>query len=407
VLITMELDRTEEITAKKTPKIPIACPIVDQAKTHSRDIESELGKKLSNQKSSPRIPFAPGPTTAEDVLPRMIHFGGEHRLLDVKLDNNLTVKEQEPSISNVDINPIHKNIPLTKIPLSPSAPKKLITRHPQAAQLKPQQRVLESYVIWKDQIYNLNQFYAGDNIIIGSGPEATVVVPTMNKLFKLAQFDGMNTQIFIPHHLKFELENETQNYSQDHAPTSPSVSKKNNFYTLKLGASDLLTIQVAPDIFIHLRYAPSPREFSVKMNWMKGEAMKVPALIVGVLAVMVCAYIFSAKSPTVQSLQQDSSPRAVAGVPAGGLSHAQVIQAIKPHVSELQQCYKNSPGNVQYELGINGAGVLQIIKFKQSTIPNAMVYNPCVIGVLKKVTFPSSADNLATVTNLDFSVKGL
>lgn len=319
-------DPDEEITNVKElnqlkPQAP-SCPVIDAAKTHHRDLEEEFGKKLSDQakstkkKATPRIPFDPAPPKADQVLPKMVNFNGESKPLDVNLKNELKHKESfgdEPSISKVEKQPIHhkKEAPKAeKKPAKSALPqnngpfKKPVSPHHMASQLRPQQRVLESYVTWKDQIYDLHQFYAGDNVVVGPGSSANVDIPVMNKNLKLAKFDGMNTQIFIPQNLQFELENENQSYSFDEAAFSPSVTRKKNYYTLKLGASELVSVQITPDVSIHLRYAPAPRQLSDKIRFIKDEEMKTPGIVIGAIELMLLMVIFFTKTKEPETPQK-------------------------------------------------------------------------------------------------------
>lgn len=321
-----------ELLNKKAtpPKKAAPCPVVDAAKTHQRDIESEFGKKLGNQdeesKPKARIPFSPTPKKANDVIPQMVHFNGEHKPLDKNL-TDLKYKEQEPSISNIknisgkeapkkkkEKSAVAKNVALG-VNAKKETPKKVITPHHQASQLRPQQRVLESYVTWKDQIYDLHQFYAGDNVIIGPGSAANVDIPVMNKNVKLAKFDGMNTQVFIPQNLQFALEsNESKSYSFDEAAFSPSVTRKKNYYTLKLGPAELVSVKLTPDVTVHLRYAPAPRQLTTQMRFIKDEEMKTPGAVIAAIEMFILAVIFLTKTKepeTPQKIMQERVARLI------------------------------------------------------------------------------------------------
>lgn len=297
-----EVTAWRELSKKRSmPEKPAACPVVDAAKTQQMDDEKEFGKKLSQQKPDPkRIPFAPAPGKADQVLPQMVHFNGEHKPLDKNL-NELKYKEQGPSISQVQQKPKSSKPKFERV-AKPS--KKPITPHYQAAQLRPQQRVLESYVTWKDQIYDLHQFYAGEDVVIGPGASANIELPIMNRNLKIAKFDGMNTQVFIPQNLVFELENESKSYSFSEAAYSPGVTKKNNYFMLKLGAADLVTVQLTPDVSVHLRYAPAPRQLTNRIRLIKDEEMKTPGMVIGALELFIFMLIFFTKTKEPETPQK-------------------------------------------------------------------------------------------------------
>lgn len=232
-----------------------------------------------------RIPFDPAPKMSAD-LPNPAEFGAVH-FSEAKISDKPNVK---PEVS--------KKVKSLK-PIGP---------HPQAGQLRPQQRVLESYVTWKDQIYDLHQFYAGDNVIVGPTEQATVALPILNRNYRMAKFDGMNTQVYIPQNLRFELENEEKAYSFDESAFSPSVSRKKNYYTLKLGASELVSIQITPDVTFHLRYAPAPRQLANKIRFIKDEELKIPGVVVATLEILIFMLIFFTKTKefdTPQKIMQE------------------------------------------------------------------------------------------------------
>lgn len=314
----IQIDEEEEVTAIKDlplknneksakPKMPKeACPVVDAAKT--RDIQGELGKKLSIQpkpvaKPKARIPFDPTPAKAMTPDLKMVHFNGEEKHFKNNADLKYKEQDPEPSISKSKVKAKGK-ARSHSVKSAPIITKKPIHPHPQSAQLRPQQRVLESYVTWKDQIYDLHQFYAGDRVILGSGEAATVEIPVLKKNIKMAAFDGMNTQVYIPQNLRFELENETNSYSFDDAAFSPSVSRKKNYYTLKLGPSELVSVELTPDVSIHLRYAPAPRQLSDKIRLIKDEEMKTPGIIIGAIEIFLLVMLSLAKVKEPESPQK-------------------------------------------------------------------------------------------------------
>ncbi len=238
-------------------------------------VKKTLNVKPKKQPSSGRIPFDPTPDSVE--LPNPVQFS----------EAKVPTEDFKPEISKKTTSP------------------KPIKPHPQAAELRPQQRVLESYITWKDQIYDLHQFYAGDRVILGPSEEtATVPLPILNRNYQLAKFDGMNTQVYIPQSLKFELQNETNSYSFEESAFSPSVSRKKNYYTLKLGPSELVSIQINPDVSFHLRYAPAPRQLSTKIRLIKDEEMKVPGVIVGALQIFIFMIIFFTKTKELDTPQK-------------------------------------------------------------------------------------------------------
>jgi pSer/pThr/pTyr-binding forkhead associated (FHA) protein len=277
-VVRLQDEEKEEVTAiKELKKVD---PVIDIAKT--RDIGSELGEKLSHQ-SKPIVEAVSKPASMPVSKPIA------QKKARIPFDSALP-NDTKPEV------------------------RKTIHPHPQSAQLRPQQRVLESYITWKDQIYDLHQFYAGDRVIVGSGEFATVELPILKKNIKMAAFDGMNTQVYIPQNLRFELENESNSYSFDEAAFSPSVSRKKNYYTLKLGPSELVSVELTSDVSIHLRYAPAPRQLSSKIRLIKDEEMKTPGMVIGVIEIMLFLMLALVKTKppeTAQKVMQERVARLI------------------------------------------------------------------------------------------------
>lgn len=144
----------------------------------------------------------------------------------------------------------------------PSFLSKFQKPHHQANQLRPQQRVLEGFVTWKDQIYDLTQYRAGQHVIFGTGEEANLGLPVIKKAVPLASYDGNTTQVHVPKNLKFELSNEARTLNFEESVHSPLVQKRSDYYSVKLGSSDVISVQITQDVFIHLKYIPAPRQLS-------------------------------------------------------------------------------------------------------------------------------------------------
>lgn len=78
------------------------------------------------------------------------------------------------------------------------SPSGMISPHPLAHRLGPKQRVLEGYVTWKDQIFDVSQFKAGSKVTVGSEKSCGLKLPTIKESVDFAFYDGNTTKCFVP-----------------------------------------------------------------------------------------------------------------------------------------------------------------------------------------------------------------
>ncbi len=139
-----------------------------------------------------------------------------------------------------------------------------IAPHPLANELKPHHRVLEGYVTWKDVIYDVQQFGPGEKVTLGTGYRASLSVPTLQRNVKIAKYDGLATECYIPNGVDIEVQRDNKKIKMSELLASQALVSKKNGYILKLGNKELCSIKLTDDLQVHLRYAPAPRQLSKK-----------------------------------------------------------------------------------------------------------------------------------------------
>ncbi len=120
----------------------------------------------------------------------------------------------------------------------------------------------------------------------------------------------------------------------------------------------------------------------------------------------------------IQGLKGTAGTRGVAGSVLGtptlmqtgkeeGLSKSQVMDVVKRHMGEIQQCYERSlfqnpnlAGRVQYEWEIKSSGNVTWAKVSKSDIADGDNLNSCVREVFKKMKFPVAKNGQSTTPNI-------
>lgn len=162
-----------------------------------------------------------------------------------------------------------------------------ITIHPLANDLKPHHRVLEGYVTWKDTIYDCQHFLPGEKITLGRGYRADLAVPTLHRNLKIAKYDGLSTECYIPKDYNISILRDNNVITMDDLIASNAIVTKRNGYTLKLGNRELCSIKISDEISVHLRYAPAPRQLSKKDLIEASEEFKKATIVSGIFHLML------------------------------------------------------------------------------------------------------------------------
>lgn len=125
-------------------------------------------------------------------------------------------------------------------------------------------RVLETYITWHGAVFDTQLFWPGEQVVVGRTSDG-VYLPTLKGEFLIAHFDGSVAKCSIPDHLGGFLR------TGDYRPVplselveSRSLPRSGRNHILKLGATDLCTLDLGKDVRLHLRYAPAPKQLSRK-----------------------------------------------------------------------------------------------------------------------------------------------
>ncbi|MCB0367163.1 MAG: AgmX/PglI C-terminal domain-containing protein [Bdellovibrionaceae bacterium] len=161
-------------------------------------------------------------------------------------------------------------------------------------------RVLEAYVTWKGEVLDTHLFWPGEQVVVGRSKEG-LYVPTLKGEFLVADFDGAVARCSIPQKVNGFLR------TGDYRPVpledlirSQALSRKGNNYVLKLGSSDLCSMNLGHDIHLYFRYAPAPRQLSRKKIVEPDALLKKTITgsgLIHFLLVMVCL-LFAPKDDT-------------------------------------------------------------------------------------------------------------
>ena len=179
--------------------------------------------------------------------------------------------------------------------------------HPLASQLKPKSRVLEGYVTWAGEIFDIQEFRVGEKIIAGTGFRAGLYVPQMKRNTNMAIYTGKETRCFIPPGCTGEITNSAgEKVSMSELISSQLLVKKNGGYVLRLGETELLSVDLDGNTKLHFRYAPSPRQLTKRPVIEPDEEFKRTTFASGFIHFFIAALILlnmpSSKAPKIDNV---------------------------------------------------------------------------------------------------------
>jgi outer membrane biosynthesis protein TonB len=78
-------------------------------------------------------------------------------------------------------------------------------------------------------------------------------------------------------------------------------------------------------------------------------------------------------------------------------------------LGDIHRCYEralfndaNIVGRVEYEWEINPGGSVASVSVKRSEVANGDFLNSCVMGIFKKMKFPTAKNGQSTTANIGF-----
>ncbi|MBX9767148.1 MAG: AgmX/PglI C-terminal domain-containing protein [Bdellovibrionales bacterium] len=181
--------------------------------------------------------------------------------------------------------------------------------HPLAAQLKPNSRVLEGFVTWADEIFDIQEFRPGEKVVAGTGFRAGLYVPQLKRNTNMAIYTGKETRCFIPPGCTGEITKVNgAKVSMSELISSQLLVKKNGGYVLKLGVDELLSVDLDGRTQLHFRYAPAPRQLTKRPVIEPDEEFKRTTFISGFIHFFVAALILlnmpDSKAPKVDNVPE-------------------------------------------------------------------------------------------------------
>lgn len=204
--------------------------------------------------------------------------------------------------------PKHEHMPMRAHSVDNHGGLSLIKPHHHANQLRPNQRVLEGFVTWKDQIYESHQFYAGSQVVVGLGEEANIQIPTLKFALPLAFYDGNATQCVIPQSLDFSIQSETGFIEKQELLNTGKISAKNNNVSFKMGPCDVVSVKVGTNVAVHFRYAPAPRQLTKTISLLGDAEIRKAAIGSGIVHLgLLLAILFTepkSKAPVIKNVPE-------------------------------------------------------------------------------------------------------
>ncbi|PIU01319.1 MAG: hypothetical protein COT74_02115 [Bdellovibrionales bacterium CG10_big_fil_rev_8_21_14_0_10_45_34] len=142
-------------------------------------------------------------------------------------------------------------------------------------------RVLESYVIWKDQVYDIQQYNVGEKVKVGNSLEANLRLPTIKQSIDLAKFSSRETICFVPKGADVEVTRAGTKMSMADLLSAKMLTARSHGHFYKLNPDDLCTLKIKNDIRICFRYAPAPKQIGKKIFMEPDEEFRKSSFVSG------------------------------------------------------------------------------------------------------------------------------
>ncbi len=285
------LESPDEVTKTSGPKImPDAIPSFGGKKSSTETPKSEHSETKASQRETVKTQVDSKPILPKENI-RVASPELQATANKKSLSHEKKKKQNKHSQAHTELNGLS-----------------VIKPHHHAAQLRPNQRVLESYITWKDQIYESQVYYPGSQVIVGHGENVTLEVPTLKYALPLAFYDGNNTQCVIPQNFSFAIQNESGFLEKEDLVQSGQATNKNKSVQYKMGPADVVSVDLGPNMAVHFRYAPAPRQLSKAMQLLDDPELKKTTVVSGIahLALLLTILLTEPKSkaPVIKNVPE-------------------------------------------------------------------------------------------------------
>ncbi len=220
-------------------------------------------------------------------------------------DKNPIKKGPASAMPKAPLN-LPKNIPLEPQGISGGA--NMLAVHPQVDQLGPKNRVLEGYVVWKDQIFDSKLFYPQSKISIGNEFYSDLNVPQIRGSFDLAVYSGIRTLCIIPKGADAELQRGTEHMSLQDLVQANIVKKDKHGFVIQIDNQDLLKIHVNQALTVQFRYGPAPKLLTRTQMLDSTEEIKRTTLISGIVHLFLMI-LFALNPPSYDAPKLKDIPK--------------------------------------------------------------------------------------------------
>jgi len=238
---------------------------------------------------------------------------GRFQVEDLSIELSLTEEKIETAVAlpkpwQEKTSPVIPIQVIDKEPGRRQAPRTAFTIEPDAhAQTAPPESVcVQAILTWNGDVMDVRQFYSGELIRVGPDSTQPIYVPTAPGVVTYGQVKNGEAFLALRKVVKWRLLDTHQFLEHDDLKSSGQVTETVNSSKFHMKRSQVVSIQVGPDLEMHLRYIEIPRLFLPK-SWIENKeefkkAIRISAAVHVVVALLLLFGAPKTDAPVVEKV---------------------------------------------------------------------------------------------------------
>lgn len=150
---------------------------------------------------------------------------------------------------------------------------------------------LQSVITWGDDIFDVRNFYSGDQILLSDREDGPIYIPFLNKTMKsMGVYKKDGAYIELPLDVTWSVFNGTIIQDESSLLSQRRLKRTNQKIIIKLNASEVLSTSLSLGICLHFRFVPIPTPF-IQRTWIENrEEFKKAAWTSGLIHFILSAF---------------------------------------------------------------------------------------------------------------------
>ncbi len=128
---------------------------------------------------------------------------------------------------------------------------------------------LQAVISWDGDIFDVRNFYVGDQILLSDKEESPIYIPFLKKTIKyMGKYANDGGYIDLSSESHWSLFSGEMPYDESMLTREGRLKKSNQKVTIKLNLTEVLSAELGLGICLHFRYVPVPRPF-IRKTWIE------------------------------------------------------------------------------------------------------------------------------------------